>query len=81
MQTHVSRHTGNQYNASSALGDHMSGSFTRSEESTVNVDVVETLYPVEGVTVESNSKVSIISPTYTGVTLVVKTQSTASHEA
>ena len=49
MQTHVSRHTGNQYNASSALGDHMPGSFTRSEESTVNVDVVETLYPVEGV--------------------------------
>ena len=59
----------------------MSGSFTRSEESTVNVDVVETLYPVEGVTVESNSKVSIISPTCTGVTWVVKTQSTASHEA
>ena len=52
ITTHVGAHTRHEHNTSSTLRDHVARSLARSEECTVDVDVIQTLYPVEGVAVE-----------------------------
>lgn len=47
--TYVTTHAGNKNDASSTLGDHVSCSFSRSEEGAVHVDVIQTLDAVEWV--------------------------------
>lgn len=47
--THVGTHTGDQDDGASTDWDHVTRCLAGSEECTVNVDVIQPLYPVEGV--------------------------------
>lgn len=49
VETYVGGHRGNEDDTTSALRNHVPGSFARSEERAVNVDIVQTLYPIEGI--------------------------------
>ena len=47
--THVGTHGGDEDDGASALGDHVARRLARGEECAVDVDVIQTLYPIEGV--------------------------------
>ena len=47
--SHVGAHAGNQDDAPSALRNHVARGLARSEERPMDVDIIQTLYPVEGV--------------------------------
>ena len=51
--TDVGTHAGHQNDSATTLRDHVPGGFASGEESAMNVDVVQALYPVEGVAGET----------------------------
>lgn len=56
FDTHVSGHGGDEDDAASALGDHVSRSLPSGEEGPVNVDIIQTLDAVEGVADECSPR-------------------------
>ncbi len=48
--THICAHTGHENDGPAALRDHVASGFTRREEGTVNIDIVQALYTIKGVT-------------------------------
>jgi hypothetical protein len=50
MNTHIGTHTSDKDNAPCTFGYHFSRSFSSSKERSVNIDIIQTLDPIEWVT-------------------------------